>query len=418
MHMRAIGTLSTVAFLLVTPIVTAETVTFEWIELSASAMDMSPDGRYIVGGADQDGDGWADGTYLLDTVAGEMTVLPPLGLTAVAVSDDGTVVLGDIPDPNGIGSNVAAIWTAEAGWQSIGHLPNAGACPSRSDGYELSADGSVAVGLSWDGCDGRGFVWTEATGMLELEPLANGSNRASVVSADGALIGGFAQGSFSRTPAIWDGTTTLGELLDPPDGDALGEIHGMKDDGTVMLGTWLLESTEFYAEAIKWTAGPSGWEREPLGEGSIIPGWQGIPMDIADDGTIVGFDVLMTSRRAWILPSGADQMVELRSYIESHGGTVPADADLQVCQAISTDGRLIAGHSWFPSPGAWLVRIEPDCVGDLDGDLDIDLADLAQLLANYGTTSGAAYEDGDLDGDGDVDLADLATLLAVYGTSC
>jgi hypothetical protein len=60
----------------------------------------------------------------------------------------------------------------------------------------------------------------------------------------------------------------------------------------------------------------------------------------------------------------------------------------------------------------------PECPGDLDGDGDIDLSDLAQLLAHYGMTSGAEYEDGDLDGDGDVDLADLAALLAVYGTSC
>jgi len=56
-------------------------------------------------------------------------------------------------------------------------------------------------------------------------------------------------------------------------------------------------------------------------------------------------------------------------------------------------------------------------VGDLDGDGDVDLADLAQLLAHSGTTSGAAYEDGDLDGDGDVDLSDLAALLGVYGTT-
>jgi hypothetical protein len=56
--------------------------------------------------------------------------------------------------------------------------------------------------------------------------------------------------------------------------------------------------------------------------------------------------------------------------------------------------------------------------GDLDFDGDVDLSDLAQLLANYGTTSGATYEDGDLDGDGDVDLSDLAELLAYYGQSC
>ena len=61
---------------------------------------------------------------------------------------------------------------------------------------------------------------------------------------------------------------------------------------------------------------------------------------------------------------------------------------------------------------------EPACPGDLDGDLDVDLSDLAQLLAHYGTPSGATYEEGDLDGDGDVDLSDLAALLAVYGTVC
>jgi hypothetical protein len=46
------------------------------------------------------------------------------------------------------------------------------------------------------------------------------------------------------------------------------------------------------------------------------------------------------------------------------------------------------------------------------------VGDLAEMLANYGTTGGAMYEDGDLDGDGDVDLADLAELLSVYGVTC
>ncbi|MFQ5805794.1 MAG: hypothetical protein ACE5I3_05020 [Phycisphaerae bacterium] len=66
------------------------------------------------------------------------------------------------------------------------------------------------------------------------------------------------------------------------------------------------------------------------------------------------------------------------------------------------------GAAWIPVA----------CPGDLDGDSDVDLADLAQLLSNYGMASGAEYEDGDLDLDGDVDLADLAALLSVYGTTC
>jgi hypothetical protein len=55
--------------------------------------------------------------------------------------------------------------------------------------------------------------------------------------------------------------------------------------------------------------------------------------------------------------------------------------------------------------------------GDLDHDGDVDLADLSQLLANYGMSSGATFEDGDLDYDGGVDLSDLAILLGEYGST-
>ncbi len=58
------------------------------------------------------------------------------------------------------------------------------------------------------------------------------------------------------------------------------------------------------------------------------------------------------------------------------------------------------------------------CPADIDGDWDVDLADLAQLLACFGTTTTCPPCDGDLDGDGDVDLSDLAELLSQYGTYC
>lgn len=58
------------------------------------------------------------------------------------------------------------------------------------------------------------------------------------------------------------------------------------------------------------------------------------------------------------------------------------------------------------------------CPGDLDNDGDIDLSDLAELLAHFGMTSGVIAEDGDIDCDGDVDLSDLAALLAVFNQTC
>jgi predicted outer membrane repeat protein len=50
---------------------------------------------------------------------------------------------------------------------------------------------------------------------------------------------------------------------------------------------------------------------------------------------------------------------------------------------------------------------------DLDCDGDVDLTDLALLLADYGCTEGVCP--GDIDGDSDTDLVDLAILLSHYG---
>ena len=99
--------------------------------------------------------------------------------------------------------------------------------------------------------------------------------------------------------------------------------------------------------------------------------------------------------------------------------TTGGDFELSGTIGQSDAGVVMAGGDFELAGGFWAGAAEDEfCYGDLDGDNDIDLADLAQLLSNYGTPSGAVYEDGDLDADGDVDLADLAALLAVYGTTC
>jgi hypothetical protein len=87
-------------------------------------------------------------------------------------------------------------------------------------------------------------------------------------------------------------------------------------------------------------------------------------------------------------------------------------------------------HQWFFSPGNFTEQFNDvaytllgttggaPCPGDVDGDGDVDLSDLATLLANFGVSGGATPEQGDLDGDEDVDLSDLAALLANFGATC
>lgn len=80
----------------------------------------------------------------------------------------------------------------------------------------------------------------------------------------------------------------------------------------------------------------------------------------------------------------------------------------------TTAGGFASGHI-----AKWgCLGFAPPCPGDLNGDGEVELHDLAELIGNYGIMSGAIYEQGDLDGDGDVDLDDLAELLGLYGTVC
>jgi len=57
------------------------------------------------------------------------------------------------------------------------------------------------------------------------------------------------------------------------------------------------------------------------------------------------------------------------------------------------------------------------CPGDVDGDDDVDIADLARVLSGFGSQP-ATLSDGDIDGDDDVDIFDLSLALRFFGTVC
>jgi hypothetical protein len=99
---------------------------------------------------------------------------------------------------------------------------------------------------------------------------------------------------------------------------------------------------------------------------------------------------------------------------------VDNDADILYTIDLTTGAATPVGATG-PGNLIGLVYVTGDCPefceGDVNGDGQVDLEDLAILLANFGA-AGAGFEDGDLDGDGDVDLADLALLLARFGAVC
>ncbi|MBL8744730.1 MAG: hypothetical protein JNK58_00080 [Phycisphaerae bacterium] len=61
-------------------------------------------------------------------------------------------------------------------------------------------------------------------------------------------------------------------------------------------------------------------------------------------------------------------------------------------------------------PGA----VPPACVGDADGDGEVDFTDVTSVLSGWGTPGPM----GDADHDGDVDFADVSAVLAHFGGAC
>lgn len=306
----------------------AQGATYRPIPGAWNGADITPDGKVVVG----DGPGgafyWRWQEDPVPTLIGNAS--------AAAVSDDGSVIAGSMTDP-GSGAQVAALWTEATGWQPLGGLPS-GACGSLSTGYDITADGSAVVGLGWNGCSGQGFYWTEAGGMQGLEHLANGNNRGSVIAANGSIIGGFAQGSFNRTPATW--LPDLGGQT--YDVDAVGEIHGVNADGSVLFGEW--NGAAFYSQ---------GGVVTPLG--SLDNDFTGIATSASESlSRIVGFDILGLSRTAWIwTPAGG--MESLHSVLTDLG-TPNLPPFLEVCRRSSADGTVIVGNNGF---SAWLVTLPP-----------------------------------------------------------
>ncbi|MBI5863730.1 MAG: hypothetical protein HZB38_04335 [Planctomycetes bacterium] len=110
-------------------------------------------------------------------------------------------------------------------------------------------------------------------------------------------------------------------------------------------------------------------------------------------------------------------------------GTGDGPYTLRAYRADTTGGAALASLSGTAAPNVPEtidLRLSPGmgvsltrrCPGDVNGDQLVDLTDLATLLSNFGTLSGATRADGDQDRNGSVDLIDLAILLAQFGAPC
>lgn len=135
---------------------------------------------------------------------------------------------------------------------------------------------------------------------------------------------------------------------------------------------------------------------------------------------------------------GANALIELPAIYRADPGTLSFTVVSPPAQAAVPAGQSGAARVITPNPTAagndtMTYRIDSPngasttstitleyypCVGDLDENEVIDVADLAILLSNFGSGVLYPFLDGDVDGDGIVTLGDLSLLLSQFGANC
>lgn len=132
-------------------------------------------------------------------------------------------------------------------------------------------------------------------------------------------------------------------------------------------------------------------------------------------------DDLSLSASSPLIDSGANALVP--------SDVLDLDADANIAEPLPMD--YFGGARFVDAPiadsGLGVAPIvdrgyaefaAPTCPGDLDGDNQVSITDLAIVLSHFGQTGNATAADGDFDGDHDVDIQDLAYMLSRFGSTC
>jgi hypothetical protein len=299
-----------------------------------------------------------------------------------AISGNGRVVGGsvgiDVDTPYGpTFQERAALWTKEGGWKSIANSQFEGCGEYHTNIFDLSGDGSTAVGLAFVDCSNAyAFKWTAKAGMTLLPKVSEnqqctdpasgetysceGSSRANAVSGTGDVVGGWEEipATFGfRVGSIWQGNAQT--ILRDPAGDNaiggwIGEVMAVNSAGTIAVG---MNAGPQLKDAYKWTpsGGVTSLGRYP-GQICYFDWWtfqdvcedrETVAYSVSDDGRVItgasrllsaGVDeaAIYTPKMGWMLLAG---------FLQRQG--VLEASRWQILGAyVSADGKTLAGTAW------------------------------------------------------------------------
>ena len=376
----------------------------------SQAARISPDGQVVIGTAISP-QGTQAFRWTIDEGMTGLGDLPGGAFVSVAtgLSINGTVIVGWSASANG--AREAFRWRKGVGMEALGDLPG-GAFNSTASA--VSANGATVVGWSTTDLGVEAFRWTLFGGLHSLGDLAGGivNSHAQGISGNGSTIVGWGNSGVSEA-FTWTAATGMVGLGFAPDALLDGsQAFDVSFDGHTIVGyAW----APLGVQAMRYTA--TGGMRV-LGD---LPGGNTQPFSFAfgvsaDGRIVVGRGDTDDGTRAFIWDSShgmrdLQQMLEIDFGLKDMAGWTLVEA-----RGVDIFGQTIVG--WGRHNGieeAWLVRLPDPCQADLNHDGIVGMQDLLLILNLIGPCEDCMNCTGDLNGDCQVDSADILALFGEWG---
>lgn len=249
---------------------------------------------------------------------------------ALAVSNDGSVIVGDGSMQLISNSTAGFAWTQSTGMNAL----TAGEFVTVTHAEAVTSDGSTVVGWAIDDFDGIGAQWQGLNGALLPVSSPPDTVRLFATNGGGSLFGGDAAGN-PITYAPESAGDNFQVLNSGP--FAQGFVAAISPNGAHLAGT--MDG----AQAVRWFEGVG----DPVELGA------GLARDVNDAGIVVG-----ESEGVAVIWSAAGQKTEVLSLLEAADVAARAGWSLQRAHGISDDGRVIVGAGARSGrQEGWLLRL-------------------------------------------------------------
>lgn len=297
--------------------------------------------------------------------------------TAPGVSQSGSVVVGDILEPNpanpgniNAGFQVPYVWTEQGGMVAL-DTPRPGPGVSRGRTNAVNADGSVITGIVFlDDSTGRAARWVDGTVEVLSAPGGQVYSSGDDVNADGSVVCGIfvrATGERFRT-FRWTATGGFVDIgvVTPPNGGNLLDVYlfQVSSDGNTLFGyVTVIQAGQIRNYPARWTV-TGGLEligddlAGVMGEGQIMG-------SSADGSVLVGVSQGAGGLIEPAFWTESDGWTTLASFLADNGVEPPPGTALEITD-ISDDGLVMLVRAVVPDVAGvfWVIRKIVDADGD------------------------------------------------------